>query len=334
MRIIPQDQLDRLLQSQNLHPVLVDVGASGPPRGAWGPIASHSIYVGFDPDLREIRELKDSGFHRAFMINEAAVSEKGRTKAEFFLTRNPYCSSTLEPDLEALSSYLFTDLFRVERSASVPSTTFDLILQRLSLDRVDWFKTDSQGTDLRLFNSLPDPVRSRVLCVEIEPGLIDAYKGEDLFVDAHRDLLRQGFWLSDVRICGTVRIHQATLQNLMARCPGVDYKRIQKKHRISPGWAEATYLRSLERLALQNAAPQDYCLLWAFAVAGDQAGFALDTALAYENRFGPDETSKAMQTPLLEWFKAPDPPARWNLLKRISASVVYRARKRFGKRNG
>lgn len=330
MKIVPQDQLDHLLHSRDIHPVLIDVGASGPPRGAWGPIAAHSIYVGFDPDLRDVQEMKDSGFHRAIMINEAVVSEKGRSEAEFYLTRSPHCSSTLEPDLDALSEYLFTDLFRVERRATVPAATFDTILQRLALDRVHWFKTDSQGTDLRLFNSLPEPVRSRVLCVEVEPGLIDAYKGEDLFVDAHRDLLRQGFWLSDVRICGTVRIRQSTLRALMSECPSVNYRRIEKRMRVSPGWTEATYLRSLDHLAKLGADRQDYILLWAFAAAGDQAGFALDTTMAYEDRFGPDETSKAMKAPILEWLNQREPVVSGNLVRRVLASVSYRLKKRLG----
>ena len=61
-------------------------------------------------------------------------------------------------------------------------------MDRLSLSGIDWLKTDSQGTDLRIFNSLRPEVRSRVLAIDIEPGLIDAYVGEDLFVDAHKEL--------------------------------------------------------------------------------------------------------------------------------------------------
>ena len=85
------------------------------------------------------------------------------------------------------------------------------ILDRLSLDRIDWFKTDSQGIDLRLFNSLRDEVRSRVLAVDIEPGLISAYLGEDTFVDVHKNLTRSGFWLSNVNVCGTVRMRKSAL---------------------------------------------------------------------------------------------------------------------------
>ena len=76
---------------------------------------------------------------------------------------------------------------------------------------------------------------------------------------------------------------------------------------------------------------QDYILLWAFAAAGDQAGFALDAILEYEARFGRDEVSKAMKAPILEWLNEPDPPGRWNLFGRARASIAYRLRKRFRK---
>lgn len=47
----------RLLAQLAIHPVLIDVGASNAPPSLWAAIAPQSIYVGFDPDKREIHEL-------------------------------------------------------------------------------------------------------------------------------------------------------------------------------------------------------------------------------------------------------------------------------------
>ena len=115
------------------------------------------------------------------MIVNAAVTEKPDVdEVRFLLTRWPQSSSTLQPNIAALAEYLFADGFTVERETTARAQRLDAVLSQLSLRGVDWFKTDSQGTDLRLFNSLPAPVRSRVLAVDLEPGLMDAYAGEEL----------------------------------------------------------------------------------------------------------------------------------------------------------
>jgi FkbM family methyltransferase len=304
------ETVTHLFERHNVHPVLFDIGASGPPRIAWNLVAPHSIFVGFDPDLRELRELTGTAFHRAVKVNEAVTSERNRDTITFFLTRSPYCSSTLEPDMEHQSNYSLFDLFQVEGKVEVKATTLEAVLMRLGLDRVDWFKVDSQGTDSRLFNSLPHSVRDRVFCVEIEPGLVAGYKGEDVFIDAHRDLLNQGFWLADASMCGAVRIRQSSIQRLRERQPGLVADDIGGRCRVAPGWVEATYLRSVDQLIRRGASSTDFVLLWAFAVAIGQLGFALDVALAYERNLGTDETSEAMTAPLIRWFTraAPAPP--------------------------
>ena len=168
-------------------------------------------------------------------MNEAVVAAEAN-EVSFYLTRSPFCSSTLPPDPEALSDYLFSDLFAVEREAKVRATTFNSLFDRLGLSAVDWFKTDTQGTDLRLFNSLRPGIRDRVLAVDIEPGLIDAYIGEDLFVNVHESLTKSGFWLSDMKVMGAVRMRRATLDKLRLTHQDIDERRMQKAVRPSPGW--------------------------------------------------------------------------------------------------
>jgi hypothetical protein len=317
--------IDQAFRPLELHPVLLDIGASGPPRNTWDLLARHAIFVGFDPDLREIRELTTTGFYRAVMVNEAVTAED-RGEIPFYLTHSPYCSSTLEPDLDAIANYAFVDSFRVEQRTLVKATSLESVLSRLELTRVDWFKVDSQGTDLRLFNSLPEPVRERVQCVEVEPGLIDVYKGEDLFVEAHRDLIRQGFWLSDARVCGTARIRRSSIQHLRDLQPLFDADAATERCPTTPGWVEATYLRSIEHLEAHHAVPSDYCLLWAFALLCRQWGFALDATLAYEKAFGRDETSAAMRAPLENWFTR-STPRRTSPLGAIKSIVPTRVKR-------
>ncbi len=286
--------ISNLLSDLNICPVLLDVGASGKPPKIWQDIAKYSVYVGFDPDLREMYESNSNGFYKSVVVNKAITNEITKNEVVFYLTKSPFCSSTLKPDLQSLDAYLFSDLFQIEREVSVEAVTLDDVVKQLSLKGINWFKTDSQGTDLRIFNSLSDEIRSQVLAVDVEPGLINAYIGEDLFIDAHRNLMNQGFWLSDLNVCGTVRLKRETISAIHNIEPRIDIDRMTQYVKNSPGWCESRYLRTIDWLRQSNASKKEYVLLWIFSVIDRQYGFAIDVAIDYEQTFGADQFSKMM----------------------------------------
>lgn len=289
-----QKVIKELLAAGQIHPVLLDVGASGEPHPIWQPIASQSVYVGFDADDRAIDPTHYTGFHSSRIVPKA-VSPDAAEKLIFYLTVSPFCSSTLQPDQASLSDYLFADIFAVEREATAPATSLGVALAELGLSRVDWFKTDSQGTDLRLFQSLPAGVRDGVLALDIEPGLIDAYVNEDLWIDAHRELTRSGFWLSHLDVRGAVRMRRENLPLLAHFAPGTDDRQVAVAVRPSPGWGESRYLRTIDWLLQTSADERAFTLLWAFAGLDGQFGFALDVGAAFEKRFGPGEQATFLQ---------------------------------------
>lgn len=289
-----------LLSSLEIRPVLLEVGSSGPPLPIWQGLAPHSIYVGFDADAREMTDDAASHYFKSLIVNKALTSADGVNEVEFFLTASPHCSSTLPPDNAALQAYIFAPLFEVERKAAVPATSLDAVVQDLNLDSIDWFKTDSQGTDLRLFQSLNENVRSRVLAVDLEPGLIDAYQGEDLFIEVQRQLMREGFWLSNMDVRGTARCRPDTLAALKRHGVDVSGDEILAGTRVSPCWTEVRYLRTVESLLRNNPKQRDFVLLWTFAMVDAQWGFALDVAAAYENAISQDHVWKSMSSQPLE----------------------------------
>lgn len=292
---ISKKSSQRLLAQLEIHPVLVDVGASDAPPLLWDLIAPQSIYVGFDPDKREIHELTGERFHKSIMVNEAVTASETESLVTFYLTRSPYCSSTLFPDHAALDDYLFADLFDVERTTESQTTTLNSVIERFGLTSIDWLKLDTQGTDLRIFNSLSTSLRSHVLALDIEPGLIDAYIGEDLFIDVHHDLLGQGFWLSRLDMHGTVRLSQSALKRTLAGVVGMNTSVVSRTVRTSPGWCEARYLRTVDTLDKGDYGSREYSLHWLFALLDGQIGFALDLGTAYERRFGAGPLAQLMQ---------------------------------------
>jgi FkbM family methyltransferase len=283
-----------LISAGKIYPVLVDIGAAGGAPEIWKPIASQSIYVGFDPDLRDMTDSVGGEFHHRFILNKAVTSDAGQTEVEFYLTDYPHCSSTLKPDLASVYNYSFHDYFVTNRKVRVPSISLDAALAQLKLDHIDWMKLDTQGTDLRLFRSLNEPARSRVLALDIEPSLIDTYQGEDLFIDTHRYLISNGFWLSHMDVLGAGRIRRSTLEEVV---PDASLQQIFAHRKLSrtPAWCETRYFRTLESLAQRNSCRSDYALLWTFSMLAEQWGFAMDVALEYRKLFGNDEWAEAMQ---------------------------------------
>jgi FkbM family methyltransferase len=282
--------ISRVLDELNLHPVLVDVGASGGPPSIWDPLAPTATYVGFDPDSRD-RPTDTGGRYRETHILGYAVTSNDSERVRVFLTRSPHCSSTLPPDAASLSDYAFAPLFDVVSEAEVPARSLVKALAEVGLAGCDWIKLDTQGTDLRIFQALPAEMKARTLAVDVEPGLIDAYKGEDLFVDVHREMCAEGFWLSRLDIDGTLRCRRDTVVEMMRVQPNVTEWSLASRTRPSPGWCQARYLRTPASLPTQR----DRLLLAVFALLDEQPAFAFETVLDSERLFGSSAASQSLK---------------------------------------
>jgi hypothetical protein len=210
----------------------------------------------------------------------AAAVADDRTEAELHLTRSPYCSSLLEPDRESLADWAFAPLFEVERTARVPCMPLRRALEEAGVARVDWFKTDSQGTDLRLFQSLDPSIRRRVLAAEFEPGIIDAYRGEDKLSAVLDAMDREGFWLAALAIHGTARLPAED-----AARTGASVAHLALALGTAPGWGEMTYLNAFRDASAEHPR-RDWLLGWVIGWIHDQPGYALDLARRGRVRFG------------------------------------------------
>jgi hypothetical protein len=247
-------------------PVLFDIGASGEINSRWKTISSFSVCIAFDADEREftVSEKNSSGYKKLICINRAVTAgESGQT--DFYLTKSPFCSSTLEPDAQKLQPWAFHDLFSVNSKSKLPSISVQQALKQADLNYIDWFKSDSQGTDLRLFKSIPPQIINTVLAAEFEPGIIDAYKNEDKLFTVMHEMHQAEYWLSSINLKGAQRFNTGYFNS-----NSFTGKRLIKK---SPAWAELVYL--------QNKMPankRQLLLLYVFALIEKQYGFALELA--------------------------------------------------------
>jgi hypothetical protein len=281
--------IDKVLgreEFESAPPVLFDIGASAEIHPKWQMIAKYSICIAFDADNREMDYIvKESSGYRKLYIFNSVVTDIETTELNFYLTKSPYCSSALKPDLESLSEFEFSELFEVEKEVKIKSTQLKNILLELNLDRVDWFKTDSQGTDLRLFVNMGSEIYSRVLLSEFEPGIIDAYKGEDKLYEIMRFMDTSNFWMSDLEVRGNQRINKNFIVKFLDGSKNKNLtfnsKFIVNGLKISPGWAGVTYINKYKL----EFTKRDYLLGWVFAVIEKQFGFALELSINAFQKF-------------------------------------------------
>ena len=253
-------------------PVLIDIGASGALHSKWKSIAKHSICIAFDADNREMGFAeKESDTFKKLIVFSSVVTDQSSDEIDFFLTKSPFCSSSLEPDIEKLKSWSFQDHFRVEKKIRLKAIGLTEALKEVGIDRIDWMKTDTQGTDLRLFKNLPENIRNKVIVVEFEPGILDAYKGEDKLYEVIQYMDHQGFFMSAMKVVETHRISPAEVSSL----PGIHRKAINKCMVMAPGWAEVCYLNGLSKIPFEK---RTYLLTFLFAFIEKQYGFALEVA--------------------------------------------------------
>src|ERR1035437_5879361 len=261
-------------------PILVDIGASGEIHSKWKKIAKYSVCIAFDADDREFGYVENvvRGFRKLYIYN-CIVSDKESDKIDFYLTKSPYCSSTLMPDEAALAEWSFADKFLIDKNVSLNNITLSKVLKNHNITKIDWFKTDSQGIDLRLFKSLSNEIQDKVIVAEFEPGFMDAYETEDKLYNLVGYMSSKNFWLSDFITKGPERLTQADLSNITNN--KLLKKFIQFSHRTSPGWAEMTYINSFKN----NVPFRDYLLGWVFSIIHQQYGFSLKLAEEGKRKF-------------------------------------------------
>jgi hypothetical protein len=272
-------------------PILMDVGASGKIHNKWKKIAKYSICIAVDADEREFIRTgkKNPGFKKLYLLKDL-VDTRTSENIPFYLTKSPYCSSTLEPDIESLKQWAFADAFQIEKIDTTNSIDIADVLDNVNVRYIDWFKSDSQGIDLRLFHRLTEHATKPPLAAEFEPGIIHAYCGEDLFQDVLAAMNGSDYWLSSLHVRGSKRI-PSDLQSVFGK---VTFKgKIPLAIRNSPCWCEMTYLHTVSGDRFEK---RDYLLAIVFSLIEKQYGAALELAERGSRLFGDKIFKKIYKT--------------------------------------
>lgn len=253
-------------------PVLLDIGASGSLPKLWKEIAPYCICIAFDGDERDFNYIEEirKQYKKLIIVNKV-VSVKGG-EIDFYLTRSPYCSSTLKTDSETLSNYAFAGLFEIEKITKLPSVKLSSVLSENKIEYIDWFKTDTQGTDLRIIQSLDKSFVNDVLVYELEPGIIDAYAGEDKLYHVLEFFNQNKFIVLDAKIQGSYRINMDLIKN---KLPDDIRNNIPQFLPPTPDWCEVSFFNPFKN---ESFTIREYLLGWIFSTIKKQYGLALEIA--------------------------------------------------------
>lgn len=272
--------------------MLVDIGASGQLHNRWKTFAKYAVCIAFDADDRDFGyvESESGHFRKLYTFNHIVTADTGETTtgssapglANFYLTDSPHCSSLLRPRPDLIGEYAFAPLFNLNKVVQLKTRSLRATLDELNITRVDWFKTDSQGTDLRLFRNLGEERAKQVLTAEFEPGILSVYDGEDKLYSVLQFMETLGsHWLAELIPKGSPRITPELLDSFTTQPLLKKFVRFSLKN--SAAWGEMTYLN---RFADETLLTQRNLLLgWVFATILKQHGFALILTQKGKSRF-------------------------------------------------
>ncbi|MBD2753116.1 hypothetical protein [Spirosoma validum] len=280
--------IDKILsrpEFQTEPPVLVDVGASGELHARWKPFAKYAVCIAFDADDRDFGyvESESSHFRKLYTFNHIVTgTESEDDTSDFYLTASPHCSSLLRPRPDLIQEYAFAPKFEPTKVVQLKTRSLRSTLDGLKIKQVDWFKTDSQGTDLRLFRNLGENRIQRVLTAEFEPGIASIYDGEDKLYQVLQFMEEtKSHWLAELLPKGSPRITPALLDSFTSQPLLKKFVLFSLKN--SAVWGEMTYLN---RFADGATLTQRNLLLgWVFATTLKQHGFALILTQKAKSRF-------------------------------------------------
>ena len=213
----------------------LDIGSSGSLDSRWEPLYRNIMLFGFDPNASDCDvQNKEHPYKKATFLPYAVYSHD--TTLPLYETMSPYCTSTLEPNLDWLDRFEFKDLFRVvdTRSIHVKGISNIKELENFSPDII---KIDVQGAELPILRNATSLIRSSFY-MELESGFNANYIGESLFADIDHFMRGQDFLLFDINTS-----HRISRDNPLKS------KKTGKEQLL---WAESIWLKDLIQIEREN----------------------------------------------------------------------------------
>jgi len=129
----------------------------------------------FEPNLRVASKLVCSAPN--FLVFPMAVAEQDGT-ATFYVNEFEMAGSLLPLNEDAVRTWVGVENHKVERTVTVPTIRLDTFMDLVGLQRIDFLKVDTQGTDLAVVRSAGRRLRDIVrIALEVAIAPVPLYKG-------------------------------------------------------------------------------------------------------------------------------------------------------------
>jgi FkbM family methyltransferase len=154
-------------------------------------------FIGFEPDAEEYKKLKENAAARFTYINAAVGARNERRR--FYVTRNPGCSSLLQPNQAFYSR--FKDCgpeVAVVYEQEIETVALDSCLPAEGINTVDILDLDTQGSELDILRGAQSLLSKTTVAVKSEVEFSPLYLEQSLFADVDSFLRSIGFMLFDL----------------------------------------------------------------------------------------------------------------------------------------
>lgn len=219
---------------------VVDVGASGGVSPIWRQFGADARIIGFEPNRDEAE--KDV-FADNVRIYPMGLGKQSGTQ-QLRICTFPYASHTLPIVEEFWRRFPNYDYFELDRLETIEVTDFDGFAQANAIGPVDFFKLDTEGTELDILQGAQRALEASVLGVQIEVGFSEYHHGRAVFAEVDTFMRAHGFSLYEL---APLRLARKALPNLHA-CD------VQPAPYGQMLWGDALYLRDLMAPANQRFA--------------------------------------------------------------------------------
>jgi FkbM family methyltransferase len=168
--------------------VIVDIGA----QNYDDVIIENNEYYLFEPEIESynilLNKFKDKKNVKIFNIG---LFNK-KDYINLYVTEKSECSSIYEPNINEIKKYTNPNRFRVVDTYEISVDRFDNLIK---LDKIDFLKIDTQGSEYEVIEGFGDSIKS-VVTIKCECEKFELYKNQKLFKDIKILLDSKGFFFS------------------------------------------------------------------------------------------------------------------------------------------
>lgn len=160
--------------------VYVDCGARGEDNHPFLHAFPGAQYIGFEADAEESARVQ-AKLKNGRKIFPVAVGRTNET-LPFYVTKNPACSSFLEPNQLFFGQFLDAAGDTEIRSIiKLPVVTLDDYLPKVDVHSIDFIELDTQGSELDILKGAENFLKDSVLGLRIEVEFSPIYKNQPCF---------------------------------------------------------------------------------------------------------------------------------------------------------